>query len=193
MLTTFRRLFGIVLAVALASSLAAQHDADPDSAPRPHGTTFSQGPRDNWTFAAPHLDIDGGVHRVSRTTGDVSEGFFRVHVQTAPGIPLLEISCDLLWLPKVGATPTWSAVLQVAPISEASRLYLSAGIGGISGRDARGRDRLSGWVQAVVAVRTPIHELTPFVQVGQPMFASAKPEFLIGIAHPLAPYLLHLP
>jgi len=181
-----------LLAFALSTPAQAQHDVDPDSAPRPHGTTFSQGPRDNWTFAPPHLDIDGGVYLVSRQPSDVREAFFRVHFQTAPGIKYLEISSDLLWIPNAGATPIWSAVLQVAPLSETSRLYVSAGIGGISGRDPAG-DRLSGWVQAVAAVRTPIHELTPFVQVGKPLLGDAKAELLIGIAHPLAPYLLHLP
>jgi hypothetical protein len=184
----------LVLALGLPGALAAQHDAAADSAPRPHGTTFSQGPRDNWTFAAPHLDIDGGVFRMTRASGDISEAFFRVHFQTAPGIPLLEISSDLLWIPEFGATPTWSAVLQFAPISEASRFYVSAGMGGISGRDTTaGRDRLSGWVQAVAAFRTPVHELTPFVQIGKALVDGAKAELLIGIAHPLAPYLLHLP
>jgi len=177
----------------LPVGLAAQHgEADADSAPRPHGTTFSQGPRANWTFAPPHLDIGGGVHLVSQNPTDVHEAFFRVHIQTAPGIKYLEISSDLLWIPDAGATPTWSAILQFAPLSEESRVYLCAGIGGITGRDPSA-DRLAGWVQAVLAVRTPIHELTPFVQVGKPLLAGARAELLIGIAHPLAPYLLHLP
>lgn len=191
MQNAMRTLAWSVLLPLLAAPAVAQHEVDPDSAPRPHGTTFSQGPRDNWTFAAPHLDIDGGVFRVSRTAGDTSLGFVRLHLQTAPGIPLLEVSSDLIWLPQRGATPTWSAVLQVAPLRETSRVYLSAGIGGISGHDAA--DRLSGWVQAVLAIRTPIHELTPFVQIGKALVDGARAELLCGIAHPLAPYLLHFP
>ena len=181
----------VMFSIALTASVAAQHQEDPDSAPRPHGTTFSQGPRANWTFAPPHLDIDAGWFSV-RSTPDVREAFFRVHFQTAPGIKLLEISSDLLWIPSEGATPTWSVVLQVAPISETSRVYFSAGIGGINRRDPQG-DRLAGWTQAVLAVRTPIHELTPFIQVGQALLDNARVELLVGIAHPLAPYLLHLP
>jgi hypothetical protein len=45
----------------------------------------------------------------------------------------------------------------------------------------------------VAAFRTPVHELTPFVQIGKALVDGAKAELLIGIAHPLAPYLLHLP
>jgi hypothetical protein len=181
----------VILGAFVLSPAAAQHSEDPDSQPRPHGTTFSQGPRTDWTFAPPHLDIDGGWFS-RKTSPEVSEAFFRVHFQTAPGIKYLEISSDLLWLPALGATPTWSVVLQVAPISEESRFYLSAGFGGITGRDPSG-DRLAAWVQAVAAVRTPIHELTPFVQFGRPLVSGARPELLVGIAHPLAPYLLHLP
>ena len=67
--------------------------------------------------------------------------------------------------PPLGATPTWSGVLDLAPIQRPSPFYLAGGIGLISGRHQEG-DKLSGWVQGTAAYRSPIHELTPFVQVG---------------------------
>jgi hypothetical protein len=83
-------------------------------------------------------------------------------------------------------------VLEVAPIHPESRFYVAGGIGLISGRNQNG-DKLSGWLQGTVAYRTPIHELTPFVQIGKALSDGNQAELLFGIAHPLAPYLLHLP
>jgi hypothetical protein len=74
----------------------------------------------------------------------------------------------------------------------ASPFYVAAGIGLITGHDF-GVDKLVGWAQGTMAARTPIHELTPFVQVGRALVSGNRTEFLIGIAHPLAPYKLHFP
>lgn len=181
----------VFLAVGATPAVMAQHSEDPDSAPKPHGRTFSTGPREGWTFSSPHIDIGGGVYMEPGHDPKVSEGFFRVHVQVATGPKLVEIAADLLWLPALGATPTFSAALQLAPLSEESPVYFAAGIGLISGRAPT--DRFAGWLQAELAVRTPIHELTPFISVGKAMVDGAELELQVGIAHPLAPYLLHFP
>ncbi|HKV71633.1 MAG TPA: hypothetical protein VJN62_10315, partial [Gemmatimonadales bacterium] len=72
-----------------------------------------------------------------------------------------------------------------------SSFYVSVGAGLITGHVG---DRFAGWAQAVVAYRTPIHELTPFIQAGRALTSQVqRSEFLFGIAHPLAPYRLHFP
>lgn len=187
-----------VIATALVAALTApaaraqHHEEEPDSGHKSPGRTFSTGPREGWTFSSPHLDIAGGLYLEPGHTPSVREGFFRLHVQAAAGPKLLELAADVLWLPKHGATPVVSAVLQVAPFREESPFYFGAGGGVITGRSSAG-DRLSGWLQAELAVRTPIHELTPFLSVGRAMVEGAEVEILIGIAHPLAPYRMHLP
>lgn len=187
-----RFMIATVALTALAVPAArAQHEAEADSGPKPHGRTFSTGPREGWTISSPHLDIAGGLYQEPGHTPKISEGFFRLHAQAAAGPKLLELAVDLLWLPAVGATPTFTGVLQLAPLPESSRIYLAAGGGWITGRAAT--DRLSGWLQAELAIRTPIHELTPFISVGRALVNGAEVELQFGIAHPLAPYLFHLP
>jgi hypothetical protein len=183
-----------LLLLAGAVPVTAQHAEaeDPDSAHRSHGRTFSTGPREGWTFSSPHLDVAGGLYREPNHAPVVSEAFFRLHVQAAVGPKFLELAADLLWLPDLGGTPTFSAALQFAPVAETSPFYLAAGGGVISGRSSVG-DRLSGWLQAEVAWRTPIHELTPFVSVGRALVDGGELELLVGIAHPLAPYRMHIP
>lgn len=177
-----------------AGPLAAQHDAAGESNyddSHPHQTAFSEGPRAGWTIGAPHLDLNGGVFHVDRGAGNTTEAFIRLHAQAALGIPALELASDLQWIPDFGATPTWSAVGQIAPLKQDSRVYLSGGLGVVTGHSSR--DRLRGWVQGVLAVRTPLHELAPFVQVGRAFGSGQRAEFLFGVAHPLAPYRFHLP
>ena len=191
----------LTLALAPITRAAAQHAAAPqDSGTGPviHGRTFSTGTREGWTFSTPHLDIDGGLLMVDSfvplgtSAPSSSKAFFRLHVQTALGIHLVQLSSDLQWVPSNGATPVWSGTLELAPIHQESPLYVAGGVGLITGHDF-GVDRLVGWVQGTVAVRTPIHELTPFVQVGQALVSNGHTDILIGIAHPLAPYKLHFP
>lgn len=176
--------------------VAAQHtsaaDTSSDSGPVIHGRAFSTGTRTGWTLSTPHLDINGGVYYVHTTPANVSEGFFRLHLQTALGIHTVQLSSDLLWIPAFGATPVWSGALELAPIRQESPFYVAAGVGLISGRDSTA-DRLAGWVHGTMAIRTPIHELTPFVEIGKALSAGNKAEFLFGVAHPLAPYKLHMP
>jgi len=126
------------------------------------------------------------------SSGGTSKGFFRLHLQTALGIHLVQVSSDLLWIPSFGATPAWSGTLELAPIQQESPFYIAGGVGLVTGHDF-GADRLTGWVEGTAAVRTHIHELTPFVQVGRALVSGNRTEFLLGIAHPLAPYKLHFP
>jgi hypothetical protein len=180
----------VLLAAWSAPVARAQHSEEADSGPKSHGRTFSTGPREGWTFSSPHVDFAGGVH-LTPDQDNSSEGFFRLHMLTAAGPKLVELEVDLLWLPALGATPTLAAVLQLAPFSPDSRVYFSAGGGFVTNRAAT--DRLSGWLQAQMAFRTPIHELTPFISVGRALVDDAAVELQFGVAHPLAPYLLHFP
>ena len=191
------RLASIIAIAALAAfapaTALAQHEGEAEGdGHRAHGTTFSTGTRAGWTLSTPHLDINGGLFHVNTSPRATQEAFFRLHAQTALGIHYLQLSSDLLWIPQFGATPVWSGVLELAPIQQESRVYAAGGIGLMSGRNQNG-DKLSGWLQATVAYRTPIHELTPFVQVGKALSDGNEVELLFGIAHPLAPYKLHLP
>lgn len=185
----------LTLVLLPVTRVFAQHPAvpgDTDTGPVIHGRTFSTGTRQGWTFSTPHLDINGGLYDVGTGGGRLSKAFFRLHLQTAFGIHAVQLSSDLLWIPAFGATPLWSGTLELAPIHQESPFYIAGGIGLITGHDV-GADRLAGWVQGTAAVRTPIHELTPFVQVGKALTTGNRAEFLIGIAHPLAPYKLHFP
>ncbi len=183
-----------ILPLFVAGPLAAQHAQGDDYAAEghPHQTAFSEGPRTGWTLGAPHLDINGGLFFVDRDPDNTKEAFLRLHGQAALGIPAVEVSTDLTFIPKFGATPTWSAVGQIAPLKSTSIIYLSGGVGVITGHSNSG-DKLKGWFQGVIAVRTPLHEIAPFVQIGRATGSGQKAEFLFGIAHPLAPYRFHLP
>ena len=186
-----RILFATLALAAWTTPVAlAQHAEEGDTTKKPHGRTFSTGPREGWTFSSPHIDFAGGVF-LEPDQSNSSEGFFRLHMLTAAGPKLVQLELDLLWLPALGATPTLSAVLQLAPLSEESRVYFAAGGGFVTNRATT--DRLSGWLQAQMAFRTPIHELTPFITVGRALVDDAPLELQFGIAHPLAPYLLHFP
>lgn len=191
------RRLGLILTLALlpVMRVAAQHAAAPgdsDGGPVIHGRAFSAGTREGWTFSTPHLDINGGLYDQSGGGTTVSKAFFRLHLQTALGIHVVQVSGDLLWIPSLGATPVWTGTLELAPIHQESPFYVAGGIGLVTGHDF-GADRLVGWAQGTVAARTPIHELTPFVQVGKALVSGNNTELLIGIAHPLAPYKLHFP
>ncbi|HEX4633313.1 MAG TPA: hypothetical protein VH163_05750, partial [Gemmatimonadales bacterium] len=107
-------------------------------------------------------------------------------------IPHLALSLDANWLPSVGATPVLSFLGQIDPLSRESEFYVSVGAGLITNHIIYA-DKFAGWAQAVVAYRTHIHELAPFVQVGHALTGVHQFEFLFGLAHPLAPYLFHVP
>lgn len=181
------------VALVLAGPLAAQqHD---HSMAHRHQYAFGQGAVRGLTIGAPQLDLNGGYYFRSARAGDaddIREGFIRLHGQAALGTPYLTVASDLLFLPGRGASPTWSVVGQVQPFAPTSRLYASAGFGAITGRSGLS-DRLRGWLQGVIAVRTPVHEVTPFVQVGRALRDGEKTEWLFGVAHPIAPYRFHLP
>ena len=181
-------LFLLAMVAAPAIARAQDHDMHDMT---PHARPFSQGPRTGWTTSAPHLDLDGGLYRVGAGSAN-REAFVRMHVQLGIGPRYLELAGDLLWVPAIGATPAFSGLVQLAPLREGSPFYASGGIGLVTGRN-RTADRMQGWTQAVLAWRSPIHEITPFVQVGRALGTGQRTELLLGVAHPLAPYRLHIP
>lgn len=158
--------------------------------PAEHARPFTSGDPRGWTVGAPHLDIAGGYYHVGgQTAGDNSAAFFRLHAQFAVASPVIQVASDVQFLPKfTGANPTISAVVQVAPIKTSSPLFLAAGIGAISGHNG---EKFAGWVQATAAVRTPIHSIAVFAQIGKSLISGSKGELLIGVQHPLSPYKFH--
>lgn len=158
-----------------------------------HVRAFTNGDPSGWTLGAPHLDVAGGLYHVDRADGatlDDNAAFVRAHLQLAIGAPFIQVSSDIQFVPKfTKAEPTVSAVFQVAPVAQSSALYLSGGIGAITGHTASGA--LAGWIQAQAAIRTPLHAVTLFGQVGRALNDGARTELLIGLQHPLSPYKLH--
>src|SRR5574341_1127867 len=172
--------------IALAPPPVRAQGHDPEGGHMmPHARPFSQGPRAGWTTSAPHLDINGGLYAPDAGSS-LTRGFFRLHAQLGLGPRLLELASDVLWVPERGATPTVAGVLQLAPVAEGSPFYVSGGIGVVTGRSGA-RDRLRGWVQGIATWRSPVHEISPFVQVGRALGDAQRTELLFGIAHPLAP------
>ena len=159
----------------------------------PHGVTFwtRREPEGCW-LCAPAVDINAGRFVQKASPSNLSETFLRVHTQWGLGFRHLAMSADALWIPHLTqSTPTISFVAQYEPISQAKRPYLSAGVGMISGRDQTGNG-FSPWAQVVLAYRSPIHDLAPFVQAGRVLNGTNREtEFLLGIAHPIAPYRMH--
>ena len=80
-----RFLTAIITLNAWTVPVAVAQHSEADSTKKPHGRTFSTGPREGWTFSSPHIDIAGGVYMEPNHDPKVSEGFFRLHMQTAVG------------------------------------------------------------------------------------------------------------
>jgi len=157
------------------------------------GAFYTRRAPDGCTLCGASLDLNGGYYFIPREGAiNTREGFLRAHFQAGFPLPVLEVSGDLLWVPEAGATPTISFVMQAAPIPENIPVHLSLGVGGITGRDVPGRDRLRGWAQAVLAYRSPFHEITPFVQIGRVLDDDRHFELLFGVAHPVFPWRAHL-
>lgn len=182
--------WAVLTALPLVPALA-QHDDG--AAHLPRGRAFSPASGAGWTFGYPTLDLNAGLFDTGGSNGGagVHKFFFRAHAGMNTGIPHVGLSLDADWLPSVGATPVLSAVGQIDPLDRESPFYFSVGAGVITGHVASA-DRFAGWVQALLAYRTPVHELAPFIQAGHALNAGQRFEFLFGIAHPLAPYRLHL-
>lgn len=202
MSTTRRTLFAALAALTFAvlprTAAAQSHDMGNDGVSTfgeefPHGVTFwtRREPEGCW-LCAPAVDFNAGLYKVKNTPSDISDAFLRVHTQWGLGIRHVAMSIDALWIPKLTqSTPSISFVAQYEPISQAKRLYASVGAGMISGRDQTGNG-FSPWAQAVVAYRSPIHDLAPFIQAGRVLNGTDREtEFLFGIAHPIAPYRMH--
>lgn len=184
----------VVLACAALTALPLMRiQAQDDSAAQEHvhGKAFFPGNGAGWTFGYPSVDANVGLYSTKTLVGAAyNKLFIRVHTSLNTGIPHVAMSADMNWIPSVSANPVVSFVGQIDPLSRESDFYLSAGAGLITGHAF---NKFAGWAQAVVAVRTHIHELAPFVQVGHALNPNQKFEFHFGIAHPLAPYLFHVP
>lgn len=192
-------LLALASVALIASPLKAQDHGgmDEDHPWWGHGVTFwSQRDPEGCLICNPSIDLNGGYY-LSKDAGDASQnwGFFRLHTQMGLAVRHLSLAGDLLWLPGVtGGTPRFSILAQVEPLSQLSRVYLSGGVGLIteSPFTSNGTTRMQGWIQATVAYRSAIHDLAPFAQVGMIVAGSGrKPEILLGVAHPLAPYRMH--
>ena len=188
----------LALALVPAALSAQEHDMGNDGASTfgedfPHGVTFwtRREPVGCW-LCDPSIDINGGLYQTKADPDDISETFWRLHSQWGTGIRHIAMSADLLWIPKLSqSTPAVSVVAQYEPFSQQKRLYGSVGVGMISGRDQDGNG-FSPWAQATLAYRSPIHDIAPFVQVGQVLNGDDREmEFLFGLAHPIAPYRMH--
>jgi hypothetical protein len=203
MSTTRRTLYTAIAVLAFAflpgKASAQSHDTGDDGVSTfgedfPHGVTFwtRREPEGCW-LCAPAVDFNVGLYKVKATPDDISETFLRVHTQWGLGIRHLAMSVDAQWIPHLTqATPSISFVAQYEPISQTKRPYASAGIGMVSGHAQNGKNGFTPWGQVVLAYRSPIHDLAPFVQVGRALSGdNRESEFLFGIAHPIAPYRMH--
>jgi hypothetical protein len=178
------------LAALLVRGLAAQEMPALDSMTR--RPAFSEGDAAGWTLGPPYLDLNAGLFLRDGGTGPaVREVFARFHVQFALGSSHFVSASDLRFLPGVGATPTFSSVLQVQPLRPGSRLFLAAGLGLISGHGGS-TDRMTGLVEVTAAFRLPVHEIALFAQASMAMRGGQPGELLLGVAHPIAPYRHHL-
>jgi hypothetical protein len=182
----------LLLATAALPARARAQDTDPNAGHTSHGRTFHPGSGSGWTLGYPSVDVNGGLWSTKNAADSSLHKFFlRAHLGMNTGIPHVALSSDLTWIPSIGATPFISILGQIDPLDRASPFYLSVGAGLITGHAAT--DKFVGWAQAVLAYRTPIHELAPFVQVGRALTSGQKLELLVGLAHPLAPYKFHVP
>src|SRR5215469_2526678 len=190
---TLTRAVALACAVLIALPLTrVQAQSDSMDAQEPvHGKAFFPGNGAGWTVGYPSVDVDVGRYTaVHNFFTPLNYLFLRVHTAMNTGIPHFGLSADMNWLPSVSANPSVSFLGQIDPLSRESNFYLSGGAGLIT---AHNGNAFAGWVQVVVAYRTRIHELAPFVQVGHALTTSQRVEFLVGVAHPLAPYLFHVP
>ncbi|HVX89771.1 MAG TPA: hypothetical protein VG940_12635 [Gemmatimonadales bacterium] len=189
----------VIALAALPGQAAAQdHDMGNDGVSTfgedfPHGVTFwTRREPDGCWLCAPAIDINGGLFKMKASPDDISETFWRLHTQWGLGIRHLALSADILWIPKLSqSSPTVSFVAQYEPISQQKRLYASVGVGMISGHDQSGNG-FTPWGQAVIAYRSQIHDIAPFVQIGRALNGNDREnEILLGLAHPIAPYRMH--
>lgn len=180
---------GTLAALPLTRTQAQSDGEEPQE--HVHGKAFFPGSGAGWTVGYPSVDVNAGYYSaVHNFFPPANYVFLRIHTSMNTGIPHFALSADMNWLPGVSANPYVSFLGQIDPLSRESSLYLSGGAGLIT---AHNGNSFAGWVQLVVAYRTHIHELAPFVQVGHAFGTQQRVEFLFGVAHPLAPYLFHVP
>lgn len=182
----------VTLAIGIHGAVQAQESGD--GMDHPKQGAFRVGPTEHWDLGVPNLDINGGLYSVSRKDAlpKMQEGFVSARIQTGLGTEHFQLAAHVLFVPKAGGSPQFTTVLQVVPTDNDGWLHFAAGAGIVSGRVGSG-NRVEPWAQATLGVRTPIHDLAPFVQYGAPLVDGGRPELLIGVSHPLAPYKFHLP
>lgn len=185
----------------LPSALRAQsHDTGGDGVSTfgedfPHGVAFwTRREPDGCHLCAPAIDINAGLLKMKASPSDLSDAFIRLHSQFGTGIRHLAFSADVVWVPKVShSSPSFSAVAQYEPISQQKRVYAAAGLGIVSNGSTSGTG-FGPWAQGVLAYRSKIHDLTPFAQAGRILSGTGREwQFLFGVAHPIAPYRMHMP
>lgn len=170
----------------------SNHGMDEDHPWWGHGVAFwSQRDPEGCWICNPSIDVNAGLFS-SKDAADnsLNYAFVRLHTQMGLGIRHVALAGDLTFLPKIGATPRFTLMAQVEPLTQLSRVYVNAGLGLITGHSP-GADRMEPWAQATLAYRSVIHDITPFVQVGSALNSGQKLELLLGIAHPIAPYKMH--
>jgi hypothetical protein len=183
---------GAALLLALPVALGAQGGMDGMS--HPARKSFDVGGTTDWTLGVPHIDLNGGLLSIAKkgTMAEVSEAFVSLRWQTGLGTDKVQLAGNVLFVPEWGTASQSSVLLQWVPTRNDSRFYFSAGAGAVVGR-MDGGTRGEPWAQGVLGVRTPIHDLAPFIQVGMPLVDGGRTELLFGVSHPLAPYRFHLP
>jgi hypothetical protein len=192
----------LVTLFALPSALRAQEHGGDEGISTfgeefPHGVTFwTRREPEGCTLCAPAIDVNFGLYqRTGDVAEDISELALRLHTQFGLGVRHVALAVDILWVPELTkvSPDNFTIVAQYEPISQASRAYANIGFGVIAGREQNaGENGFSPWATATLAYRGPIHDITPFVQVGRVMSGDdRKFEFLFGIAHPIAPYKMH--
>jgi hypothetical protein len=180
--------------IAAAVPTAAHAQGGTAGKEHAHQAAFTVGGTGNWTLGYPNIDLHGGLYSVASKGArpSVSEGFVGARFQTGLGTSHVQLAASATFVPKLGGSPEFTTVIQVVPTGNQSRLHVAGGAGIISGRWGSG-NRVEPWAQATVAVRTPIHDIAPFVQIGAPLVTGGRAELLLGVSHPLAPYKFHLP
>jgi hypothetical protein len=156
--------------------------------------SFKVGATDGWTLGAPHLDLNGGLFYAAEKDGmkKVQEGFVSVRYQIGLGTQHVQLAGNALFVPKLGGSSnSFTTLLQLVPTDQDDPIHFSIGAGMVAGRFGGDR-RVDPWAEAVLALRTPIHVIAPFVQIGQGLRSGSRTEILIGASHPLAPYKFHL-
>lgn len=159
----------------------------------PHTRPFTVGGTDDWTLGVPHVDLNGGVLTAPAKDAlvKISEGYVSARLQMGLGSPNLQFAATTLFLPRVGTAAEFTGVIQFVPTDNDGPIFAAVGAGVMTGRSGGGT-RAEPIGQATLGWRTPVHEITPFVQMNAPLSSGARVELQFGVSHPLAPWTFHI-